>query len=202
MGNLPRSPCAPVGAFEPALNGRGCASPLPRVGQFHGGSVLSNSDNHCISKGIDDPFSGQRRSKASSPTNRAEDSSGMIALSMEFVAKPQEARRLQTIIPSSLTAVLRGVSGFAGCLLMVSDQEARLATVVTLWTGENARERSTENARWVQTLLAPFIDRQLRVQSLIAFVPVPPSNRSETYPAGECSILQTLPVQGEEVCVA
>ena len=32
MGNPPRSPCAPVGAFWPALNGRGCASPSPKGG--------------------------------------------------------------------------------------------------------------------------------------------------------------------------
>src|SRR5882724_7812584 len=34
VGNLPRPPCAPVGASWPALNGPGCASLLPRVGQF------------------------------------------------------------------------------------------------------------------------------------------------------------------------
>lgn len=160
------------------------------------------SDNHCISKDIEDSLGGQRNSDFSSRTSRAADCSETIALSTEFVAKPQEAHRLQSVIPSSLTEVLTGVSGFAGCLVMVSDQEARLVTVVTLWAGEDARQRSAKNARWVRALLAPFVDRQLRVQSLIAFLPAQPANRAETYSDGECSILQPLPLQREEVCAA
>lgn len=160
------------------------------------------SGNHCIAKDIEDSLSGQRNSKASAQTSRDGDCLETIALSTEFVAKPQEAHRLQTVIPSSLTEVLTGVSGFAGCLVMVSDQEARLVTVVTLWTGQDARERSAKNARWVRALLAPFMDRQLRVQSLIAFLSERPTSRAETYSDGECSILQPLPLQREEVCAA
>src|SRR5258708_33172828 len=41
VGNLPRSPWAPVGASWPALNARGCASPLARVGSYIGGTLAS-----------------------------------------------------------------------------------------------------------------------------------------------------------------
>jgi hypothetical protein len=163
--------------------------------------VPRTTDNHCVSNDLDVPFFGYRNPSACS-TARARDSSRTVALSIEFVAKPQEAHRLQTVIPSSLTEVLNGVSGFAGCLVMVSDQEARLVTVVTLWAGEDAHERSAKNARWVRALLAPFLDRQLRIQSMIAYVPVVPGCLAETYSAGECSILETLPAQGEAACVA
>lgn len=81
-------------------------------------------------------------------------------MSMEFVAKPEASKRLQYQIPSSLAKVLGGVKGFGGCLVMVSDREARLVTVVTLWTGEGARERCAKNAHRVASILEPFLDRQ------------------------------------------
>lgn len=162
------------------------------------------SVNPSISRELDsDSHSfGRRNIEANSPTIKQTASHGLIALSMEFVAKPQEAYRFQKIIPSLLTEAFKGVTGFAGCLVMVSDQEARLVTVVTLWAGESAHERSAKNARWVHTLLAPFIDRQLRAQFLIAFVPVLHADGAEAYSTGEYSILQPLPLQREEVCVA
>jgi len=58
--------------------------------------------------------------------------SQVTALSIEFVAKPHEAHRAELAIPSALAAAFKEVTGFAGCLVMVSDQEARLLTVVTL----------------------------------------------------------------------
>jgi hypothetical protein len=85
---------------------------------------------------------------------------------------------------------------------MVSDQEARLVTVVTLWADEDARERCAENARRVQTFLTPYIDRQLRMQYLIAWMPTLPTNRAEAYSAEAGFILRALPLQREELCVA
>ncbi len=40
---------------------------------------------------------------------------------------------------------------------MISDQESRLVTVVTLWNGEGRLKRCDENARWVRPLLAPYV---------------------------------------------
>ena len=164
--------------------------------------MLHVTDNHRISKNLGTFPGGTPRSNASPLEEEVSNLSGLAALSMEFVAKPQEAHRLQTLIPSSLKVALESETGFAGCLVMVSHQEARLMTVVTLWTGEKARERSAENARRVQKLLAPYIDRQLRVQFLSAFLPALPAKRSETLPLEEGSILQPLPLPGEEVCVS
>ena len=96
--------------------------------------------------------------------SRAAGASVVTALSVEFVAKPQEAHRVQATIPAAVAGALKEVSGFAGCLVMISDQEARLVTVVTLWAGDDRRKRCGENARWVHALLAPYLDRSLRVQ--------------------------------------
>jgi hypothetical protein len=164
--------------------------------------VLRTTDNPCVSRDIDIPSSGQWNSRTSFLRGGVTDSSTMVALSMEFVAKPREAHRFQSLIPWSLSTALKRVRGFAGCLVMVSDQEARLVTVVTLWAGEDARKRCAENARWVQTLLTPLIDRQLRIQYLTALMPALPANRAETCSAEEGSIPQALPLQKEEVRAA
>lgn len=96
----------------------------------------------------------------------------VTALSIEFVAKPREAHHAQLAIPGALTGALKDVTGFAGCLVMVSDQEARLLTVVTLWTGKERQKLCGVSLRWVRALLAPYLDRCLRVQTLNAHLPL------------------------------
>src|SRR5205807_2801847 len=61
----------------------------------------------------------------------------LTALSIELVAKPQEAHRVEAAIPAAIRGALKDITGFAGCLVMISDQEARLVTVVTLWAGHD-----------------------------------------------------------------
>ena len=106
-----------------------------------------------------------------SPKVSATGNSQVTALSIEFVAKPHEAHRAQLAIPSALAGALKEVTGFAGCLVMVSDQEARLLTVVTLWSGDERQKLPNENLRWVRALLAPYLDRCLREQILSAHLP-------------------------------
>jgi hypothetical protein len=96
----------------------------------------------------------------------------MTALSVEFVAKPEAAREAEHAIPLAIDGSLREVGGYAGCLVMVSNQEARLITVVTFWTGANRAQRCNENARWVFALLKPYMDRCLRSQTVFARVPL------------------------------
>jgi hypothetical protein len=103
---------------------------------------------------------------------QANESSAMTALSVEFVAKPEAAREAEHAIPMEIDGSLREVGGYAGCLVMVSKQEARLITVVTFWTGANRAERCNENARWVFALLKPYVDRCLRSQTVFARVPL------------------------------
>ncbi len=126
----------------------------------------------------------------------------VTALSVEFVAKPQEAHRVESAIPAAIAGALKDVSGFAGCLVMVSEYEARLVTVVTLWAGNDRMKRCGENVRWVRALLAPYLDRCLRVQTMVAHLPVLPLIRTETNDAAECSIDDGKIPEDETVCVA
>src|SRR5258708_9867790 len=132
VGNLPRSPCAPVGASWPALNARGCASPLPRVGQCIGGTLASPARYPDMTNSVTYPF---HKNISSHPQSLAKEISGappMTALSVEFVAKPQEAHRVEAAIPTAIADALKEVDGFAGCLLMISHHEARLFTLAPL----------------------------------------------------------------------
>ncbi len=86
--------------------------------------------------------------------------------------------------------------------MMISDQEARLVTVVTLWAGDDRVKRCSQNLRWVHGLLAPYLDRCLRVQTMVAYMPVLPRIRSEKNAAGESSMTPDLLSEDETVCVA
>lgn len=123
----------------------------------------------------------------------------ITALSVEFVAKPQEAHRVQAAIPSAIAGAFKDVTGFGGCLVMVSDQEARLVTVVTLWTGSERVKCCRENVRWINALLAPYLDRCIRVQTMIVHLPLicPEMNI-----AGECFPMKNLSPEEETACVA
>ena len=97
--------------------------------------------------------------------------SAVTALSIEFVATPQAVRDVSSAIPVAINEALRDVSGYAGCLTMISDQESRLVTVVTFWTGEDRAWRCSKTARWVRKLVSPYLDHCLRQQTFHAFLP-------------------------------
>jgi hypothetical protein len=115
------------------------------------------------------------------------------------VAKPQEAHRVQAAIPAAIAGALKDVTGFAGCLVMISDQEARLVTVVTLWAGNERVKYCRENVRWVDALLSPYLDRRIRVQTMVAHLPM---IRPETNDTSECFAMRNLSSEDETACVA
>ena len=92
----------------------------------------------------------------------------LTALSLEFVARPTEALRAKAAIPQAVNNTLRGVGGYAGCLVMVSDQEARLITLITFWIGEERSKRCGENQRWLCKLIAPYVEGCLRMRTFSA----------------------------------
>src|SRR5215472_19191350 len=53
----------------------------------------------------------------------------LAALGFEFVAKPGEAHRRHRAIPAATRDGLDLMPGFAGCVVMISDREARLVSV-------------------------------------------------------------------------
>jgi hypothetical protein len=97
----------------------------------------------------------------------------IIAHSFEFVALPGRAEGIQSEIPMATRHAFRGTDGFMGSMVLVSEQEARLVTVVTLWTGSNRAELCSESEKRLQRWLAPYVDRWLRTRRFASFVSAP-----------------------------
>jgi hypothetical protein len=94
----------------------------------------------------------------------------VIAHGVEFVALPGEAANLLRAIPEAMRNTLGNSRSFSGCMVLVSEEEARLVTVITLWAGRNRVEHCNENSKQVKKLLAPYVDRFLRTRRLAAFL--------------------------------
>jgi hypothetical protein len=90
---------------------------------------------------------------------------GVVALHLDFVAKPEGTRELNSLVGAVLKEAGLVEEGLETALLLVSDREARLVTLLTFWDAgrfANARER---RIMWMQKLLAPFADGPVRAQT-------------------------------------
>ena len=117
------------------------------------------------------------RFKVEGPIARA--TNGLTAFSFEFVAKPEQAARAPLLLPAALQSALEDMAGLAGSLVMISDQEARLITVIIFWSGVEARRSCEGSVRRVRALLAPYMDRLLRVHNFLAHAPKPRNTETE-----------------------
>lgn len=104
----------------------------------------------------------------------------IVAHSVEFVALPTRTAGIQSEIPLAMRHAFNGTDGFVGCMVLVSEQEARLITVLTLWTGSNRRALCGESEKRLQKWLAPYVDRWLRTLRFASFVAAP--DRSSANP--------------------
>ena len=99
--------------------------------------------------------------------------SPVIAHSFEFVALPGRAEGVQAEIPTAMRHAFRDIDGFVGSMVLVSEQEARLVTVITLWTGSNRLELCGESEKRLKRWLVPYVDRWLRTRRFASFVAAP-----------------------------
>ena len=109
----------------------------------------------------------------------------VCAQSVEFVAVPDTAARLQATLPGAIRNAMQRVEGFAGCAVMVSEQEARLVTVVTFWRGKQRGQLAGANAMWVEQLLDPYMDRQLRTHRLRAQIALRSVTQTQSFKGDE-----------------
>jgi hypothetical protein len=87
-------------------------------------------------------------------------------ISVEFVAKPNESHRVHSLVPAAIASTLEGVTGFAGCAVMVSNMEERLVTVLTFWEGDLSSHAATTNSGWICKLMERYVDHRLRMQTM------------------------------------
>jgi hypothetical protein len=155
-----------------------------------------------ISNVMSRPFDSNALSTSAQPRGMCYTSSRVTALNIEFVAKPNEAHKVHAALPAAIDGALGEVAGFAGSFVMIANHEARLVTVVTLWSGEDRMQRCSENLRWMRALLAPYLDRCLRVQTLAAYVPSAPQVSRQFEQACSESVMETGLNEDETMCVA
>ena len=132
----------------------------------------------------------------------ARDSSYFTAFSFEFVAKPEQAAKAVLDLPTGIQSGLEDFAGFAGSLVMVSDLEARLITVIIFWQGSEARRSCAQSVRRVRALLAPYVDRCLREQKLLAHLPSRPVLSNGPSSIDTDFIASNSSAQEADVCVA
>ena len=89
--------------------------------------------------------------------------SKLTALSIEFVANVQGAAQADASIAEAIQQMLGAVPGFAGCVVLVADQEKRLVTAITFWGGTEREALSHNSAPWVHRAIAPYLEHCLRV---------------------------------------
>lgn len=79
-----------------------------------------------------------------------------------------EHRKTTSHSAGAIQDAFRSVSCFAGCMVMVADQEARRVTIVTFWKGRDRVRHCAENAERLRMLLFPYVDHWLRSEDFVA----------------------------------
>lgn len=127
------------------------------------------------------------------------DFSGLLAvaprcaiLSLEFVAKPENAQSAPLSLPEDIQAAFAELTGFRGSMIMVSEQEPRLITAILFWNACDWQRRSSQCVRRARAVLAPYVDRSLRVQTMVAHLPEPRAEEAEQTPADSSYIDESV----------
>jgi hypothetical protein len=97
----------------------------------------------------------------------------LFAHMVEFVALPGQTENLQTKIPLAIRHTNGECDGFSGCIVLFSEYEARLVTVITLWAEESRANPSNGNVNRLKRLLEPYVDRWMRARSFVTLVSAP-----------------------------
>lgn len=116
---------------------------------------------------LEESLSADRTSLSEAPDSE------MLACSVEFVALPGRTEKLRTTIPETMRIALANSGAFCGCMVLLSEQEARLVTVVTFWTGRDRAKQCSQSSKRVESLLLPYVDGWLRTRRMIAFLRLP-----------------------------
>lgn len=94
----------------------------------------------------------------------------VVAHAVEFVALSGKASKLRALIPPAMREAAADSKAFAGCIVLLSEQEARLVTVITMWKAGHQTNEYLESCKKLETILEPYVDRWLRSRRLSAFV--------------------------------
>ena len=136
--------------------------------QVHIGSYQGSFGTEASVEQQSHPVADGKSERAASANSRQ-----IVAHSLEFVALPGRADGIQSEIPIAMGHAFSGTEGFVGCLVLVSEQEARLVTVITLWSGSNRLALCRDSSKRLEKWLSPYVDRWLRTRTYASFVTAP-----------------------------
>lgn len=92
-------------------------------------------------------------------------STGVTALRADFVAKPETIGTLREGIEERILSSWGKEHGFLNGMVLVSDQEARLTTLITFWKAGAVEKTREQKLRWLKKILTPYLDRCLSVKT-------------------------------------
>jgi hypothetical protein len=90
-------------------------------------------------------------------------SARLAAVSIEFVANERGAAQEGAAVGEAVEEVLGAAPGFAGCLVLIADEEKRLVTVITFWAGAERLTLSKSSAPWIRKAIGPYLEHCLRI---------------------------------------
>lgn len=110
-------------------------------------------------------------SKSTKPKKiRRADREHVVALRTDFVVKPGKEERVRETIDTILENSFCREREFLQALVMVSEMEIRLVTVITFWSSTGFAEARERRVNWLRQKLAQYLDQSLRVQTFCARV--------------------------------
>ena len=89
----------------------------------------------------------------------------MVALELDFVARPDGSRELDTELARVLEDARLEDEGLEASLLLVSDREARLVSLLTFWDRTRFMKARECRIAWIEKLLEPFADGSIRAHT-------------------------------------
>jgi hypothetical protein len=93
-----------------------------------------------------------------------------VALRAEFILKPGKEDKVRQTIEEIVSDSFARDKGFLQGLVMVSEMESRLVTVITFWHPNGFAESRERRVLWLSERLAPYLDKLPRVQTFSAHV--------------------------------
>ena len=94
----------------------------------------------------------------------------VIALRADFVLKPGHEEKAREEIDAILANSFGRDRQFLQALVLVSEMETRLVTVITFWNGSDLAEARERRVVRLRRKLEPYLDKSLRVQTFSARV--------------------------------
>ncbi len=131
-----------------------------------------------------EPVVGTPRTGPAFVSNPSEEISkhdeSVIALRAEFVLKPGNEEYVQREIDLILANSFGRDRQFLQALVLVSEMESRLVTVITFWQASGFTEARERRVVRLRQKLQPYLDQSLRVQTFSAHVLDAKSSTSAT----------------------